>query len=367
MKRITNVLLAGLIVILIFVSGCIGSGSATPSGGVDGLSITNMKAFGGTKGDTVSVQVDVENRGSVTATHSCLELYGYSWMVRTDKTGDSTAWYGLGTEDACTEPTGGGELRPRVGSQTADKDTIIADFDTTGIANPIRDQETFKPVAKVYSKYKTLALADVRAMSAVEYDRYLKSNKQTPINFVPTEGPIKITINGLNPVKVSGGKVPFEVVITNAGGANTEVFNPSKATGKAGYKTITKDDYDRVRLSALSLVDSNVGAGNVSCGNYAATTGRNIIRLNKDESTGQLKATLRCSFTTAGATDLRDTTFKVRVEVEYGYAVKYDTQLVLKKDTELDAGASGVQASSTPTGQFSRAILRSMSFVSNLV
>lgn len=273
-------------------------------------------------GNTVGVRFDVENIGGSAAHHTCAQVFGQPWAVRPEYSSDATAWFGLGTngDDGCED---GGSMAPK------NKDglsRVDSEFDISDVRNPNTAVETQDLFVRVWSKYTTNATARLEALSSNEAKVRQSQGGITkkPIVSTSTDGPVHITIIADEPQTITTDKkISLRINLKNVGGGL--VFNPGKATGKAGYDEVTSTDYGRVVIDEVV-----VGAGSTE---WTPGEGCGVgSPLKVPDGTDGLTKT--CTFTINEASVPPINDLSIFVSVSYGYRMQYSTTVDIKQNQE---------------------------------
>ncbi len=292
-----------LLVLTVFLAGCVGQPSGGPAAGTSGVII---KSFSSDLKETepgvpIILSLLVKNVGAKQATSVSTELIGLTseWTISPDRTQTISD---LSPPDPDRGITEGQE-----------------DFKTWTLTGPAKNTKlSYDANVRVYYTYETVSETLFRI---VTYDYFRQANDRGGVQISKTTGgPLSVTFKAPNTV-ISSNEVSIQFEIQNSGG------------GRA-YKSDTKPTTANLDIVSVSV------SGTKDC-----TTARDVRLI--DGKTGRLY----CKVSTAGVSNFEDKT--VVATIRYRYYVESSTSISVLPSVEgVTPGVPGVPGvTPTPSGE----------------
>ena len=271
----TSLILFGII----FLSGCTTIPGFGPSGGGNGVVISNLVATPSPAdpGVPIVLQLTLKNQGSETAGNVIADLLGLTneWGISPSKTVGVGNLYG---EQKSTQ----GATIP--GQETDVVWTLVGPAKTVEFPYPIK--------VRVLYTYSTSGDGQIRAVST---DYLRQSGDKGGSNFVSTSSPIKVSM-AVDSSVFSVARVPVMFTFTNAGGGR--VFSGTSPSGQS---------LDQIFISTSGV--------------YCPA---NVVRLTNNGQSG----VARCYIDTGGVASFAN--FPVSITSTYSYFVDKDVTITVR-------------------------------------
>ena len=308
MKNLAVLSLLSLVVV-VFLSGCIGQ-STPPEGTGIGVIIKDFSPdlVEYSSGEPVSLSLTVQNVGDADATEVKAELFS----LNPAEWGGAFSTMSIGT------------LNKAIPSQQVPGDEYTDEWSLTA-PSPSVPTQSYPASVRVSYMYTTEAVASMRFVTS-DYIKSLKASEQEAarsssglVSSQSSGAPIKVQFTaGTKPFIVytndasNPSQFQFQIIITNVGQGS--LYDPQSDGGK-----ITTNSRYKLRISAPDIVGDNVG---ITCN--ALESRSYVVTLNKGES-----KTISCTVSASGINNILDG--NVKATLTYGYYLDKSTTIKVLK------------------------------------
>lgn len=295
-----------LIVLTVVLAGCIGFGQReVVVDANNGLTVNEFSSdFGLIYDDEpTALYLEVENVGGTTATNVKAQVYGVSgWTI---------------TPSANTQTIGSLE-KPDIATNVAGEFSALQ-WTVDPPALPEGLKQVFKVSSRVRYDYYTNSISNIDVISRAQYDLLRRTGEleQVPIETANTNGPIKISIDVLAPIKLDAGSGDTEknllIYVRNVGdgipfGGSTGTISDWPAADNIGEISLTIS----TPASGVTLTDCIGGTGSSN-----SITNTILLRNGYESYKGVCTLVIPNTF----ADGVPSETIPLNMEATYGYYI----------------------------------------------